>query len=141
MLAASNMPWDIDPAMKRTGRFSRMVFVPPPDAQARERLFEMKLADVPVQGLDIARMARDTPHYSGADIEGLVDIAKDRVLAHIIEGGVDRPLGPDDMEAARRELQPGTLDWLRTARNLVRYGGADSSYRDVERYLKDNKLA
>jgi len=37
-------------------------------------------------------------------------------------------------------VQASTLDWLRTARNLVKYAGADSSYSDVEQYLKKHKL-
>jgi SpoVK/Ycf46/Vps4 family AAA+-type ATPase len=142
VLAATNMPWDIDPAMKRSGRFSRQVFVPPSDAAARERLFTMKLDQVPNEGLDLVRLARDTPHYSGADIEGLIDLAKERVLADIIDGGAaERPLSQADLLAARAALPASTLDWLRTARNLVRYGGADTSYRDVERYLREHKLA
>ena len=141
ILAATNMPWDIDPAMKRSGRFSRLVFVPPPDVAAREQLFRMKLADLPAEGLDMARLARETPHYSGADIEGLVDLAKERVLGDIVERGIERGLTAADLEAARAQLLPSTLDWLRTARNLVRYGGGDSGYREVEQYLKAHKLA
>ena len=41
---------------------------------------------------------------------------------------------------AAAELVPTTQDWLRTARNLVKYAGGDDSYRDLERYLKANKL-
>jgi hypothetical protein len=141
VLAATNMPWDIDPAMKRSGRFSRLVFVPPPDVAAREQMFRMKLADLPADGLDVALLARDTPHYSGADIEGLIDLAKELVLGDIVEHGIERNLSPADLEAARAQLLPSTLDWLRTARNLVRYGGGDSGYRDVEKYLKAHKLA
>ena len=140
VLAATNMPWDIDPAMKRSGRFSRQVFVPPPDVAARERLFTMKLDQVPAEALDVARLARETPQYSGADIEGLIDLAKERVLIDIIDGGTERALRQDDLAAACSAMQASTLDWLRTARNLVRYGGADTSYREVEQYLKQHKL-
>ena len=38
-------------------------------------------------------------------------------------------------------MRPSTLDWLRTARNLVKYAGADDAYRDVEDYLKKNKIS
>lgn len=141
ILAATNMPWDIDPAMKRSGRFSRQVFVPPPDAQAREALFELKLQGVPADGLDLRQLARETPQYSGADIEGLIDLAKENVLGEIIDGGTERPLRQSDLLAARATLQASTLDWLRTARNLVRYGGSDTSYREVEQYLREHKLA
>ncbi|HEY0940118.1 MAG TPA: hypothetical protein VGE08_08485 [Steroidobacter sp.] len=45
-----------------------------------------------------------------------------------------------DFTSALATLQPSTQDWLRTARNLVRYAGDDGSYRDVESYLKKAKL-
>jgi SpoVK/Ycf46/Vps4 family AAA+-type ATPase len=134
------MPWDIDPAMKRSGRFSRQVFVPPPDESARARLFEMKLAGVPTAALDLAQLARETSHYSGADVEGLIDLAKERVLSDIIDGGSERAVSQADLLHARAAFQASTLDWLRTARNLVRYGGSDTSYRDVELYLRQHKL-
>jgi hypothetical protein len=37
-------------------------------------------------------------------------------------------------------MVPSTLDWLKTARNLVRYAGGDDGYAEVERYLKEHKL-
>ena len=45
-----------------------------------------------------------------------------------------------DLELAVADLKPTTLDWLRTARNLVKYAGADDSYADVERYIRQYKL-
>jgi SpoVK/Ycf46/Vps4 family AAA+-type ATPase len=140
VLAATNMPWDVDPAMKRSGRFARQVFVPPPDAAARAALFELKLADVPTTGIDTARLAASCELFSGADIEGLIDLAKEVLLGEIIRGAPERPLAQAELLAARKQFQPTTLDWLRTARNLVRYGGSDSSYRDVEQFLKSVSL-
>lgn len=140
VLAATNMPWDVDPAMKRSGRFSRQVFVPPPDATARAEMLRQRLLEVPHETLDFARVAQDLAYFSGADLDGLVDLAKERVLAEIIDGGVERPIAARDLRAALESMTPSTQDWLRTARNLVRYAGADSSYREVESYLKANGL-
>lgn len=139
VLAASNMPWDVDSAMKRSGRFARQVFVPPPDHPARLHLFGLKLQGVPADALDLEALAKATPFYSGADIEGLIDLAKERVIAHAIETGVERPLRQQDLLQAVQEYAASTLEWLRTARNLVRYGG-DGGYRELEQYLKSNKL-
>lgn len=139
VLAASNMPWDVDSAMKRSGRFARQVFVPPPDQAARVHMFRLKLDGVPTDGVDADALARATPFYSGADIEGLIDLAKERVIAHAIETGVERPLLQQDLLQATQEYAASTLEWLRTARNLVRYGG-DGGYRELEQYLKLHKL-
>lgn len=139
-LGATNMPWDVDSAMKRPGRFSRQVFVPPPDQEARQHIIEIKLRDIPAEGVDIAALAAATPHFSGADMDGLLDLAKESVIHDIIGGGAERPIGPADIAYALEASTASTLDWLKTARNLVRYAGSDASYKDVEKYLKQAKL-
>jgi SpoVK/Ycf46/Vps4 family AAA+-type ATPase len=140
ILAATNMPWDVDPAMKRPGRFSRQIFVPPPDVEARQRMLEVKLTGVPCDALDYATIARQTAHYSGADIDGLIELAKEAALEDNIVNGRERSLTAADFTHALASVQPSTVEWLRTARNLVKYAGDDGSYRDVESYLKKTRM-
>ena len=140
ILAATNMPWDVDSAIKRPGRFSRSVFVPPPDAEARSRIVELKLAGVPHENIDSRAIGAATAHFSGADIEGVVELAKDYVLEEYVSNSSERSIRQEDLVRAAKGMQPTTLDWLRTARNLVKYAGADASYSDVEKYLKMHKL-
>jgi SpoVK/Ycf46/Vps4 family AAA+-type ATPase len=140
ILAATNMPWDVDQAMKRPGRFARQVFVPPPDAVARARIIELALESVPHGLVDIASIARVTGQFSGADVDALVERAKEYVLTEYLESRREREITQEDLVRAAAELVPTTQDWLRTARNLVKYAGGDDSYRDLERYLKANKL-
>jgi transitional endoplasmic reticulum ATPase len=139
ILAATNMPWDVDPAMKRPGRFARQIFVPPPDAAARQKMLEVKLTGVPQDGINYAVLAQKTANFSGADIDGLIELAKERALYEALLGKAERALIQADFDHALTELLPSTLDWLRTARNLVKYAGGDGSYRDVEAYLKKAK--
>jgi SpoVK/Ycf46/Vps4 family AAA+-type ATPase len=140
ILAATNMPWDVDPAMKRPGRFARQVFVPPPDEQARQAIVEMHLKDVPHESVDAKALARATVHFSGADVEGFIDLAKEFVLEEHITRGVERAISQADLLRAAKQLKPSTLDWLRTARNLVKYAGANDAYSDVEEYLRRHKI-
>lgn len=140
ILGATNMPWDVDPAMKRPGRFSKQIFVCPPDSEARKAMLEMKLEEVPTHEIDFAAVARATKNYSGADMDGLIDGAKELALADILDSGVERPLQQSDLIDALEETNPSTIDWLKTASNLVKYGGADNSYREVKRYLKKNRI-
>jgi len=140
ILAATNMPWDVDPAMKRPGRFARQVFVPPPDAVARARIIELALESVPHGPVDAVAIAKVTEQFSGADVDALVERAKEYVLTEYLETRREREISQDDLARAAVELVPTTQDWLRTARNLVKYAGGDDSYRDLERYLKANKL-
>jgi transitional endoplasmic reticulum ATPase len=140
ILAATNMPWDVDPAMKRPGRFSRQIFVPPPDAEARQRMLEVKLTGVPQEDINFAVLAKKTANFSGADMDGLIELAKESALHDALVNKNERPVSQADFEYALAELAPSTLDWLRTAKNLVKYAGDDRSYRDVEAYLKKAKL-
>jgi SpoVK/Ycf46/Vps4 family AAA+-type ATPase len=139
-LGATNMPWDVDAAMKRPGRFSRQIFVPPPDLDARRHIIAIKLRDVPTEGIDAEALAKATEQFSGADIDGLIDLAKESAIHDIIAGNAERPINAADFDFALDECQPSTIEWLKTARNLVRYAGSDTSYRDVEKYLKQAKL-
>jgi SpoVK/Ycf46/Vps4 family AAA+-type ATPase len=141
ILAATNMPWDVDSAMKRPGRFARQIFVAPPDEVARARIVELALEGVPCEAVDSPAIAAATPHFSGADIAGVVELAKEFVLEEHITSGVDRPVRQADLLRAVKSSKASTLDWLRTARNLVKYAGADDSYGDVDGYLKRHKLA
>ncbi|HEY7646340.1 MAG TPA: hypothetical protein VH858_14950, partial [Hyphomicrobiales bacterium] len=81
-----------------------------------------------------------TVNYSGADIDGLIELAKESALNDALLNKNERPLSQADFEQALAESVPSTLDWLRTARNIVKYAGDDRSYRDVEAYLKRTRL-
>ena len=140
VLAATNMPWDVDPAMKRPGRLARQIFVPPPDAPAREAMLKSKLTGVPIGDIDYAALAARTAHWSGADLDGLIDQAKEAVLGDVLHSGVERPMQQADFEAAVELQQPSTMEWLKTVRNVVKYAGDDGTYRDVEKYLKATRL-
>jgi SpoVK/Ycf46/Vps4 family AAA+-type ATPase len=140
ILAATNMPWDVDPAMKRPGRFAKQIFVPPPDKAARAKILEIKLRDIPCDPLDYPSLADRLEFFSGADIDGLIDLAKESALMDIMKGGGERNLRLQDINTAIDDIIPSTTEWLRTARNLVTYAGADKTYKDVETYLKKTKF-
>jgi SpoVK/Ycf46/Vps4 family AAA+-type ATPase len=122
--------------MKRPGRFDRQVFVPPPDATARQRMFELKLADVPHESIDAAALAGMTHDYTGADIDAVLEAAKDFALDDIMESGTERNIRQEDLERAALGIEPTSIEWMTTASNLVRFGGATGSYRELEQYLK-----
>lgn len=136
VLAATNLPWDVDAAMKRPGRFDRGLFVPPPDTAARAEMLRQKLVGVPLGAVDLSAVAKATDYCSGADMDGLVEAAKENVLEDILTTGRERPLEQSDLLGAAQTTEASTTDWLRTARNLVKYAGGDRSYKEVERYLK-----
>ncbi|TGN17651.1 AAA family ATPase [Leptospira idonii] len=140
ILGATNMPWDVDSAMKRPGRFSRVIFVPPPDEAARAALFESKLEGVPKKGIQYSLLASQSPHFSGADIDGVIEFAKENVISDILESGKEREIETSDLILGIKERAPSTMDWLKTAKNLVKFGDPDGQYKDVKVYLKESKM-
>jgi cell division protease FtsH len=76
LIAATNRPDVLDPALLRPGRFDRQVVVPNPDVAGREKILRVHTRNVPVaQGVDLKVIARGTPGFSGADLANLVNEA------------------------------------------------------------------
>ena len=137
VLGATNVPWAIDPAFRRPGRFDRMLFVPPPDRPARESVLEILLRDRPVgERIDLAGFAKETSGFSGADLQNLVETAADEAIQASIEAGRDVPITNAHLKAALREIKPTTLEWLTTARNYARYANEAGQYDDVLRFVE-----
>ena len=109
LIAATNRPDVLDPALLRPGRFDRRVVVPRPDVRGREEILRVHSRRVPLDdGVDIVRLARATPGFSGADLENLVNEAallaarqnKDKVDMEDFELSKDKVL----MGAERRSM-------------------------------------
>ena len=76
LIAATNRPDVLDPALLRPGRFDRQVVVPNPDLRGRKRILEVHTRKTPLSGeVDLDVLARGTPGFSGADLENLVNEA------------------------------------------------------------------
>jgi cell division protease FtsH len=76
LIAATNRPDVLDPALLRPGRFDRHVVVPRPDARGREGILSVHVRKVPISDdVDISVIARSTPGFSGADLANLVNEA------------------------------------------------------------------
>ena len=140
ILGATNMPWDIDGAFKRPGRFSKHFFVPPLDSDARKELFKLRTSVFPCENLDYNVLSEQSELFSGADIEGVLEEAKENVLSEMIDLGKELSVSMEDILSVIRDYNPSCLDWLKTVRNIVKFGGVDRSYKDVAAYLKTVKL-
>ncbi|WP_425986084.1 ATP-dependent zinc metalloprotease FtsH [Brevundimonas sp. TWP1-2-1b1] len=109
LIAATNRPDVLDPALLRPGRFDRQVVVPNPDVSGRERILRVHMKDVPLAAdVNTKTIARGTPGFSGADLANLVNEAaltaarKDRrmVTQRDFEDAKDKVL----MGAERRSM-------------------------------------
>jgi SpoVK/Ycf46/Vps4 family AAA+-type ATPase len=140
VLAATNAPWDVDPALRRPGRLDRTLLVVPPDADARKAILEVHLRDRPIAGIDLNRLVAATERFSGADLAHLCETAAEFAMHDSITTGRVRMIEQRDFEAALREVQPSTGPWLTTARNVAMFGNSDGTYAELAKYLKKNKL-
>lgn len=76
LVAATNRPDVLDPALLRPGRFDRRVVVPRPDVKGREGILKVHTKRVPLSDdVDVMKLARQTPGFAGADLENLVNEA------------------------------------------------------------------
>ncbi|MEJ2869206.1 ATP-binding protein [Actinomycetospora sp. OC33-EN08] len=140
MLAASNMPWDVDPALRRPGRFDRTVLVIPPDDDARRAILEYHLRDRPVENVKLKPLVARTDGFSGADLAHLCEAATEHALLDSVATGTARMITQDDLLAAAAEVRPSTGPWFTTARQVALYANADGSYDDLAAYMKRRKL-
>jgi transitional endoplasmic reticulum ATPase len=104
VVAATNRPDIVDPALLRPGRFDRQILVSTPDEKARLEIFRVHTKEMPLaKDVDIEELAKDTEGYSGADIEALVREAALFAMRKDIES---KEVTKADFERAKREISP-----------------------------------
>ncbi|MFP3264624.1 MAG: CDC48 family AAA ATPase [Acidilobus sp.] len=114
VLAATNRPDIVDPALMRPGRFDRIIYVPPPDKDSRKQIFQVHLRKVPLANdVDIDRLADLTEGYTGADIAAVV---REAVFAKL-----------------REKLEPGPVEW-RHFQQALKKVKPSLTREDVARY-------
>lgn len=137
VLGATNVPWAVDPAFRRPGRFDRVLFVPPPDAAARKVILGLLLDGRPVAGdIDLDEIVRRTSGHSGADLRNLVDTAADEAIEASIASGRETEIAMRHVRDALAQIRPTTLEWLTSARNHARYANQGGQYDEVLKFLE-----
>ncbi|KAM3381861.1 ATP-dependent zinc metalloprotease FTSH 11, chloroplastic/mitochondrial [Capsicum galapagoense] len=104
LMAATNLPDILDPALTRPGRFDRHIVVPNPDVRGRQEILELYLQDKPVSDdVNVNAIARGTPGFNGADLANLVNIA---AIKAAVEGA--EKLNASQLEFAKDRIIMGT---------------------------------
>jgi transitional endoplasmic reticulum ATPase len=122
VIAATNIPNAVDPALRRPGRFDREIVVGVPDEAGRREILDIHTRGMPLgDDIDLARMAFQTPGFVGADIAALCREAAMSALRRLIpdidfgEGRIEAEklaaltVRADDFAAARADVQPSAL--------------------------------
>ncbi|MCW3037920.1 MAG: Cell division protein FtsH [Actinobacteria bacterium] len=141
VLGATNQPWDIDPALRRPGRFDRTLLVLPPDPPARLSILRYHLRDRPLGSVDLQRLAGRTEGFSGADLRLLCESAAESALEDSLQSGTTRPIHSGDFDRALREVSPSTRPWFDVARNYAMFANEGGAYDDLLAYMRRHKLA
>ena len=103
LVAATNRPDVLDPALLRPGRFDRQIVVPNPDVGGREKILRVHMRNVPLApDVDVRTLARGTPGFSGADLANLVNEA-----ALMAARKNRRMVGMSDFEDAKDKVMMG----------------------------------
>jgi transitional endoplasmic reticulum ATPase len=125
VIAATNRPDLVDPALLRPGRFDRIIYVPPPDFRARLEILLIHTRSTPLaKDVDLEELARRTEAYSGADLELLVREATFLALREDINA---KEVAMRHFEAALNKVKPSITsdmlkfyeNWLEKARQLT----------------------
>ena len=104
IIAATNRPDVLDPALLRPGRFDRQVVVPLPDIRGREQILKVHMKKVPIgEDVDASLIARGTPGFSGADLANLVNEA-----ALVAARSGKKIVGMEQLEFAKDKVMMGT---------------------------------
>jgi hypothetical protein len=101
VIAASNQPHRIDPAVRRTGRLDKLIYVGPPDKEARQEMLALHLQDRPVaKDCDLGAIADKLQGYSASDIHFLVNEAARDAFLH------KEPISQRSIQSARTRIHP-----------------------------------
>ncbi len=129
LVAATNRPDVLDPALLRPGRFDRQVVVPTPDLRGRERILKVHSRKTPLAPeVELATIARGTPGFSGADLENLVNeaalhaakVGKDRVEMADFEEAKDKVLmGKERRSVILSDEEKKTTAWHEAGHALI----------------------
>ncbi|GGR30747.1 ATP-binding protein [Streptomyces roseolus] len=136
VLAATNVPWDVDIALRRPGRLDRTLLVLPPDAPAREAILRYHLRERPIEAVDLGKLVKATEDFSGADLAHLCETAAETALLDSARTGSVRLITTKDLLGAAKQLRPSTEPWFSAARNVAMFANEGGLYDDLLAYLK-----
>ncbi|MFD3729576.1 ATP-binding protein [Streptomyces sp. NPDC058671] len=136
VLAATNVPWDVDIALRRPGRLDRTLLVLPPDSTAREAILRYHLRERPIEAVDLGKLVKATEDFSGADLAHVCETAAEAALLDSARSGRVRLITTKDLLGAAKQIKPSTEPWFAAARNVAMFANEGGLYDDLLAHLK-----
>jgi len=87
VIGSTNRPWDLDPAILRAGRFDKIIYIPPPNEEARKKILKVLLRGLEVEEDVVEKVAKITEGFVPADLKLLVEEIKRNLLKEAINSG------------------------------------------------------
>mgnify|MGYP001615509136 FL=1 len=103
VIAATNRPDMVDPALLRPGRIDRFVLVPAPDEKARLEIFKVHAKNMPLKSVDLKELAKKAESFSGADIEA---VCREAAMNALREDEKAKEVRMKHFDEAMRKLTP-----------------------------------
>lgn len=139
IIGATNLPWEVDSALRRPGRFDKILFVPPPDKPARARLFELNMSGKPHEDLEYDALASMTKQYSAADIVHICNEASEETFKLAIRSGNEEKITQELLVSVAEKSRSSIKEWFETARNYIEYSNESGRFDQVKDYLQKIK--
>jgi transitional endoplasmic reticulum ATPase len=135
-VGATNLPWEVDSALRRPGRFDKIIFVPPPYKEARKKLFELSLARKPHDEIDFGQLVTITKRFSAADITRICDEASERSFKEAVKAGKTVSITQSLLLTIAQTSKSSIGEWFSTVNNYIKYSNDSGFYNTVKEYLE-----
>ncbi|MDD2655247.1 MAG: AAA family ATPase [Candidatus ainarchaeum sp.] len=120
VIAATNAPWDVDPALRRSGRFGKTVYVPEPDIVSRYAIIKMHAKKLPLASfIPYWRLAVATAGYASSDLKAVVEEAAAIPWREAFKHGKERSITGSDFLAAVRKKKSSLPPWYEQAKKQI----------------------
>ncbi len=120
IIAATNAPWDIDPALRRSGRFGKTLFVPEPDFGSREAIIKIHAKKRPMsKRIPYKRLALATSGYASADLKAIVEEAAAIPWREAFKSGKERNVKTSDFIKAIKKKRSSLPPWYEQANKQI----------------------
>ncbi len=120
VIAATNAPWDVDPALRRSGRFSKSIYIPEPDLKSRMAILKLHAKKRPIEKhIAWFRLALATWGYSAADLKAVVDEAAAIPWREALKGKPKRKIRTSDFIQAIKKKKSSLPPWYAQAKKQI----------------------
>ncbi len=129
VIAATNRPDIIDPALLRPGRFDRLLLIPIPDKKTREEIFKVHTKGMPLKDVDIKKLVEKTEGYTGSDVEAL---CREAAINALRKDMGSKEITMNNFEEAMKEIGPSITKDLEKKYEEIKDSLKSSTARQME---------